>query len=190
MFGPSVRGNAPTMTSAEFWLPIPTPREVCSTVAGNQTSQGKARDLHTYTCRIYFRSSRASTGLWRYAPPYPLRPPHAVPVRQVSALPTASFRFHLAVDTLADRLVVPLAGPTGDLHPQVIRPAPPEPEQRPPRRYAPCLAHAQKRQTSQPAFLRRELALLDSDDVLSLGAFLTLSHGELNLLAFGQRLEA
>ncbi|MAB52583.1 EAL domain-containing protein, partial [Marinobacter sp.] len=38
--------------------------------------------------------------------------------------------FHLAVDTLAVRLVVPLAGPTGDLHPQVIRPAPPVPEQR------------------------------------------------------------
>lgn len=47
-----------------------------------------------------------------------------------------------------------------------------------------------KRQTSQPAFFRRELALLDSDDVLRLGAFLALSHGELNLLAFGQRLEA
>lgn len=47
-----------------------------------------------------------------------------------------------------------------------------------------------KRQTMQPAFLRKEPALLDSDDVLSLGAFLALSHGELNLLAFGQRLEA
>ncbi|MEQ9567166.1 MAG: hypothetical protein RLN85_15360, partial [Pseudomonadales bacterium] len=44
-------------------------------------------------------------------------------------------------DTLAVRLVVPLAGSTGDLHPQVIRPAPPVPEQRPSRRYAPCLAH-------------------------------------------------
>jgi len=31
---------------------------------------------------------------------------------------------------------------------------------------------------------------LQSDDVLSLRTFLTLSHGELNLLAFGQGLEA
>ena len=48
------------------------------------------------------------------------------------------------MDTLAVRLVVPLAGSTGDLHPQVIRPAPPVPEQRPSRRYAPCLAHNEK----------------------------------------------
>ena len=63
MFGPSVRGNAPTMTSAEFWRSIPTPHEVSSTVAENQTSQGKTRDLHTYARRIYVRHFRASTGL-------------------------------------------------------------------------------------------------------------------------------
>jgi len=34
------------------------------------------------------------------------------------------------MDTLAVRLMVPLTGPIGDLHPQVIRPAPPAPEQR------------------------------------------------------------
>jgi len=65
-------------------------------------------------------------------------------IRRADALPAASFRFHLTMDTLAVRLVVPLAGSTGDLHPQVIRPAPPEPEQRPSRRYAPCLAHNKK----------------------------------------------
>ena len=69
---------------------------------------------------------------------------YAIPVRRASVLPAASFRSHLAVDTLAVRLVVPLAGPTGDLHPQVIQPAPPVPEQRPSRRYAPCLAHHEK----------------------------------------------
>ena len=62
--------------------------------------------------------------------PCPVLPPHAVPVRRASALPAASFRFHLAMDTLAVRLMVPLTGPIGDLHPQVIRPAPPAPEQR------------------------------------------------------------
>ena len=53
------------MTSAEFWLPIPTPLKVSSTVAENQTSQGKARDFHTYTRRIYVHTFRASIGLQR-----------------------------------------------------------------------------------------------------------------------------
>ena len=63
MFGPSVRGNVPTMASAEFWLSVPTSHEVSSTEAQSQTSQGKTRDLHTYACRIYVHTFRASTGL-------------------------------------------------------------------------------------------------------------------------------
>jgi hypothetical protein len=35
---------------------------------------------------------------------------YALPVRQASILYTAFFRFHLAVDTLAVRLALPLAG--------------------------------------------------------------------------------
>ncbi|MEP6101344.1 MAG: hypothetical protein ABJ224_20450, partial [Marinobacter sp.] len=62
-FSPSVRGNAPTMASAEFWRPIPTPHEVSSTAADHQRSQGKTRDLHTYARRIYVRTFRASIGL-------------------------------------------------------------------------------------------------------------------------------
>jgi len=34
-------------------------------MADHQTSQGNARDLPTYTRRIYVHSFRASTGLWR-----------------------------------------------------------------------------------------------------------------------------
>ena len=45
---------------------------------------------------------------------------YAVPVRQASALPAASFRFRLATDTLAVRLTVPLAGPVEDFHLQII----------------------------------------------------------------------
>ncbi|HBI79375.1 MAG TPA: hypothetical protein DDY30_08190 [Marinobacter adhaerens] len=63
------------MTSAEFWRPIPTPHEVGSTVAESQTSQGKTRDLHTYARRIYVHILRASTGLRRALPPYPMWPP-------------------------------------------------------------------------------------------------------------------
>jgi len=47
---------------------------------------------------------------------------YAIPVRQASVLPSASFRFHLAMDTLAVRLTVPLAGPVEDLHLQVGAP--------------------------------------------------------------------
>ena len=72
MFGPSVRGNAPTITSAEFWLSILTSRKVSSTVAENQSSQGKTRDLHTYARRIYAHTLRASIGLQRFVPPYPV----------------------------------------------------------------------------------------------------------------------
>lgn len=63
MFSPSVRGHAPTMASAEFWPSVPTSHEVSSTEAQDQTSQGKARDLHTYARRIYVHTVRASMGL-------------------------------------------------------------------------------------------------------------------------------
>ena len=35
---------------------------------------------------------------------------YAISVRRASALPAASFRFHLAMDTLAVRLTIPLLG--------------------------------------------------------------------------------
>lgn len=54
---------------------------------------------------------------------------YAVSVRRASALPAASFRFHLAMDTLAVRLTVPPVGPVEDLHLQVN---------------APCRAHNKK----------------------------------------------
>ena len=49
---------------------------------------------------------------------------YAIPVRQASGLPSASFRFRFTTDTLAVRLTVPLVGPVADLHRQVIRPPP------------------------------------------------------------------
>jgi hypothetical protein len=47
---------------------------------------------------------------------------YVIPVRQVSALPSASFRFHLTMDTLAVQLTIPLTGLVGDLHSQVSAP--------------------------------------------------------------------
>lgn len=59
----------------------------------------------------------------RYAASYPL------PVRQASPLPSASFRFAVARDTLAVQLTLPLVGRVEDLHLQVC---------------APCRAHRKK----------------------------------------------
>jgi hypothetical protein len=55
---------------------------------------------------------------------------YAVSVRQTSVLPAASFGFHVAMDTLAVRLALPLAGCALDLNQQVS---------------APCRAHKAKR---------------------------------------------
>ncbi len=41
---------------------------------------------------------------------------YAVSIRQTSALPLASFRFHLTMDTLAIKLTIPLAGFVKNFH--------------------------------------------------------------------------
>src|SRR5688572_26841205 len=41
---------------------------------------------------------------------------YAISVRRASAMPAASFRFHLAMDTLAVRLTIPPVGLAGDFH--------------------------------------------------------------------------
>src|SRR5271166_6286260 len=64
----------------------------------------------------------------------PLRRLYPLPVRQASVLPSASSGFHLAMDTLAVPLTLPLAGCVEDFHLQVS---------------APCRAHQKK--NAQPA---------------------------------------
>ena len=59
----------------------------------------------------------------------PLRRLYPLPVRQASALPSASSGFAVARDTLAVRLTLPLAGCVEDFHLQVR---------------APCRAHQKK----------------------------------------------
>lgn len=58
-----------------------------------------------------------STEFWLPSPPL-TRPgvtaSYAISVRQASALPAASFRFHLTMHTLAVRLIVPLTRPIAD----------------------------------------------------------------------------
>ena len=75
---------------------------------------------------------------------------YAISVRRISVLPSAFFRFHLTMDTLAVRLIVPLAGSIVDFHHQVIQPPPRVLEQRQLRRYAPYLAHQKKSPAKRP----------------------------------------
>src|SRR3989338_6346731 len=64
-----------------------------------------------------------------------LRRLYPLPVRQASALPTASSGFAVARDTLAVRLTLPLAGCVEDFHLQVR---------------APCRAHKRKGRLTPP----------------------------------------
>ena len=61
----------------------------------------------------------ATFGLHRFQPTYPYFPAlYVVPVRQAKGLPTASFRFHLTMDTLAVQLCTSLLlTRTRDFHP-------------------------------------------------------------------------
>src|SRR5271157_5038366 len=70
-------------------------------------------------------TSRRSVQVLGFASIGPLTPPcrlYPLPVRQASALPTASSRFRLATDTLAVQLTLPLAGWVEDFHLQVSAP--------------------------------------------------------------------
>ena len=94
--------SQPTMPSADFCMRIPKPRGVGSTLAHMQISPGIAH-LPSRLCLsdirrslpYKFRALQILACSPRRAASYPL------PVRQASALPSASFRFAVARDTLA-----------------------------------------------------------------------------------------
>ena len=118
------------MASADFLTRIPTSRNAGSTRARVRISPGMTHppsrlylsDLrHGVPCK--FRALTIMAALPSRAASYPL------PVRQASALPSASSRFAVTRDTLAVRLTLPLAGRVEDFHLQVS---------------APCRAHHQK----------------------------------------------
>jgi hypothetical protein len=119
------------MASADPSLPFPPSYDGSSTEAGEEVSQGKMRNLHPIPRRIYTHSFRMTIGLWNPMFPRPeVAASYAVPVRRAGTLPTASFRFHLAMDTLAVQLTIPVIGARRGLSPRVIWQAPRLPEQR------------------------------------------------------------
>src|SRR5260370_13074695 len=117
---------------------------------------GKSPDLpgycaHTLTLMSVGSTSQRSVQVPGFAsigllPP--LRRLYPLPVRQTSALPSASSRFRLATDTLAVRLTLPLAGCVEDLHLQVS---------------APCRAH----QVKSPILERMGLLYYAGDHLIS-----------------------
>ena len=67
-------------------------------------------------CHIYIYVFRVVIGLQLVWQPYPTYLPNVISVRQAKSLPRASFRFHLAMDTLAFGYVLPTTGCTEDFH--------------------------------------------------------------------------
>src|SRR5437762_609141 len=131
------------MASADFCTRIPTPCDVSSTKAHMQISPGIAHvpsrlclsDIRrSVPCK--YRASQIFACLPRCAASYPL------PVRQASALPSASSGFAVARDTLAVRLALLLAECAEDFHLQVR---------------APCRAHKKKGAVRRPIATEEKL---------------------------------
>src|SRR6185437_6390464 len=102
---------------------FPTSLDVGSTQADRQISPGITHSLsrlclsdlhHSAPCKIL--------GFTEICLLTPLCCLYPLPVRQASVLLSASFRSHLAMDTLAVQLTLPLAGCVEDFHLQVNAP--------------------------------------------------------------------
>jgi len=130
------------MASADFYQPIVPPFSDSSTwQTGRPPRVGRATFI-PYTRRIYFYTFRVIIGLWILWPPRPdVAASYAVAVRRAGTLLTASFGFHLAVDTLAVRLTVPITRVRRGLSPPGHQPDTTPAKSRQSRRSAPCLAH-------------------------------------------------
>ncbi len=111
------------MPSADFCRPFPAPLDAGSPRQIGRPPRVRRTHLHAYARRIYAQAQvRRYRALKILASSPGLNASYAISVRQASALPAASFRFHLAMDTLAVRLTVPPAGPVEDFHLQVSAP--------------------------------------------------------------------
>src|SRR5690625_2407613 len=111
------------MPSADSCRHIPAPHDASSTTAHRQASPGNAHSpsrLCPPHIRPCFPCKNRTSEI--FASSSSMTASNAIPVRQASALPSASFRFHLTMNTLAVQLAVPLAGPAEDFHLQVSAP--------------------------------------------------------------------
>ena len=130
MFGPSARSTEPTMPAADSCNFIPSPLDNSSSKQSCRPPRVMRSHFHAYVRHIYslifpyrYRTLKSHAFSSRRTASY------VISVRRTSALLTASFRFHLAMDTLAVRLTIPPVGFVGDFH-SLVR--------------APCRAHMKK----------------------------------------------
>ena len=132
------------MAPADFCMSLPTPCDASST----EVTLGTHADLpgycaHTFTLMpVGFTPHRSVQvlGFDNMGRLTPVRRLYPLPVRQASALPSASSRFAVTRDTLAVRLTLPLAGRVGDFHPQVPAPLAGAPKKRQGRKPLPSSA--------------------------------------------------
>ncbi len=118
------------MASADFSDLISSPLDDNSTTAKSEISPGNALGpSHLYSPHLQLCPPCKYWTLKIYAFSSGITASYVVPVRRVSALSAASFRFYLTIDTLAVQLMIPLTGLIEDLHLQV---------------QAPCRAHIKK----------------------------------------------
>ena len=106
MFGPSRFFSPGTMTSADFSQFVVTTHffRIRLLNAPERPPRVRTKSFASSTCRIYVHRFRVAIGLQPLWRPHPRCPPDAISVRQVKGLLTASFRFHLTMDTLAVQL--------------------------------------------------------------------------------------
>src|SRR5690625_1804531 len=138
------------MPSADSCRHIPAPHDASSTTAHRQASPGNAHSpsrLCPPHIRPCFPCKNRTSEI--FASSSSMTASNAIPVRQASALPSASFRFHLTMNTLAVQLALPLAGPAEDFHLQVS---------------APCRAHKKE----QDSHIRLSCSVFDDPLMIQL----------------------
>ena len=110
-----------TLPSADSSKPFLSPLDDSSSLAGLEASPGNAH-LHSRLClphiRPCFPCRYRALKIYAFSPSVAAL--YTFPVRQASALPAASFRFHLAMDTLAVQLTLPTTKRVVDFHHQVV----------------------------------------------------------------------
>ena len=104
----------PSADSSKLFLP---PYGDSSPLASSEASPGNAL-LPSRLCLPYILpcSPYRYGTLEIHASSSSMTASYTIPVRQASALPAASFRSHLTMDTLAVQLTVPPVGPVEDFH--------------------------------------------------------------------------
>ncbi len=108
------------MASADFSDLILSPLDDNSTMAKSETSPGNApTPSHLYPPHLHLYFPCKYWTLKKFAFSSSITASYAIPVRRISALSAASFRFYLTIDTLAVQLMIPLTGLIEDFHLQV-----------------------------------------------------------------------